>query len=88
MPSVTFQELARERIVSSEAPLPITLIGPDSAGVYQEVQTVQKDGKTSFCVVNGLSDTQTMHLNVGTSSTLIAFMLVDISITVGYETVA
>ena len=40
---------------------------------------ITKDGRTSQYVASGFTETQTMHLDVGTSSTLVAYMLIDIS---------
>ena len=40
---------------------------------------ITKDGRTSQYVADGFTETQTVHLDIGTASTLIAYMLIDIS---------
>ncbi|KKN03165.1 hypothetical protein LCGC14_1110400 [marine sediment metagenome] len=40
---------------------------------------ITKDGRTSQYVAAGFTETQTVHLDIGTSNTLIAYMLIDIS---------
>ena len=40
---------------------------------------ITKDGRTSQYIASGFTETQTVHLDVGTSSDLIAYMLIDIS---------
>lgn len=54
-------------------------VGQDESGVYRNTGVVNKYGRTSTFVAFGYSDTQTIHLDVGTSSTLIAYMLIDLS---------
>ena len=46
---------------------------------------ITKDGRTSQYVASGFTETQTMHLDVGTSHTLIAYMLIDISDTDAWQ---
>lgn len=41
--------------------------------------TITKDGRTSQYVAAGFTETETVHLDAETSSTLIAYMLIDIS---------
>ena len=40
---------------------------------------ITKDGRTSQYVASGYTDTQTIHLDVGSAADLIAYMLIDIS---------
>jgi hypothetical protein len=46
---------------------------------------VTKDGRTSQYFVSGFSDAVSMHIDVQTDSTLIAYMLVDISDTTNWK---
>ncbi len=46
---------------------------------------ITKDGRTSQYVAAGFTETQTMHLDVATNSTLIAYMLIDISDTTNWH---
>lgn len=59
--------------------------GDDETGVYRNVQTVRSEGKTSHFVAFGFSNTQTVHIDVQTDSTLIAFMLIDVSDTTNWK---
>ena len=40
---------------------------------------ITKDGRTSQYIAAGFTETQTVHLDIGTASDLIAYMLIDIS---------
>ena len=46
---------------------------------------ITKDGRTSQYTVSGFSDAVSMHMDVQTASTLIAYMLVDISDTTNWK---
>ena len=46
---------------------------------------ITKDGRTSQYVAGGFTETETVHLDVGTASTLIAYMLIDISDTTNWK---
>ena len=46
---------------------------------------ITKDGRTSQYVASGYTETETIHLDVGTASTLIAYMLIDISDTSNWK---
>ena len=48
-------------------------------------ETIRKDGRTSQYVASGFTETETIHLDVGTNSTLIAYMLIDISDTSNWK---
>ncbi len=54
--------------VDATTPLPVT-----------SGDLITKDGRKSQYVVSGFTDTQTVHTDVATSSTLIAYMLIDLS---------
>lgn len=60
-------------------------VGQDVQGVYRNIGVVNKGGKTSLFNVQGFSDTHSMHLDVGTSSTLIAYTLIDLSNTTQWK---
>jgi len=47
--------------------------------------TITKDGRTSQYTVSGFSDAVSVHMDVQTTSTLIAYMLVDISDTTNWK---
>lgn len=60
--------------------------GPDESGVYQNVQSINKDGKTSIYTVAGFTNTQTVHLDVAVPSIAsVAYMLVDVSDTTNWK---
>ena len=40
---------------------------------------ITKDGRTSQYVASGFTETETVHLDIDTSNTLIAYLLIDIS---------
>ena len=46
---------------------------------------ITKDGRTSQYVAAGFTETETVHLDVGTSSAQIAYMLIDISNTSSWQ---
>ena len=46
---------------------------------------ITKDGRTAQYIASGFTETQTIHLDVGTASTLIAYMLIDISDTSNWK---
>ncbi len=50
-----------------------------------KLSTVTKDGRTSLFTASGFTETQTVHIDVQTDSTLIAFMLIDLSNTTTWK---
>ena len=71
--------------LSKTDPMPADVVAQDVAGVYKNVNSVETDGKVSLYTVAGFSDTQTAHIDAQTDSTLIAFMLIDISDTTTWQ---
>lgn len=53
--------------------------GPDTSGVYRNLETINHEGKTSIYTVAGFSNTESVHLDVQSDSLLIAYMLIDLS---------
>ena len=47
--------------------------------------TVTRHGRTSQYIADGFAETSTVHLDTATDSTLIAYMLVDISDTTNWK---
>jgi hypothetical protein len=58
--------------------------GADEGGTYRNVQTINKDDKTSIYTVAGFTDTQTVHLDVAITTTPMSFMLIDLSDTTNW----
>ncbi|KKK68602.1 hypothetical protein LCGC14_2942400 [marine sediment metagenome] len=52
---------------------------------FPGADTVTKDGRTSQFVASGFTETETIHIDVSTNSTLIAYMLIDISDTTNWK---
>ena len=52
---------------------------------FPGADTVTKDGRTSQFVASGFTETQTIHIDVSTDSTLIAYMLIDLSDTTNWK---
>lgn len=52
---------------------------------FPGADTVTKDGRTSQFVAAGFTETETIHIDVSTDSTLIAFMLIDLSDTTNWK---
>ena len=60
-------------------------VGQDDGGTYRNAGMVNSAGRTSSYVAMGYTNTQTVHMDVSTSSTLIAYMLVDLSDTTNWK---
>lgn len=52
-------------------------VGTNEAGVYTNAEVVTSSGKTSSYVAMGFTNTFSVHEDVSTASTLIAYMLID-----------
>ena len=63
----------------------VTLAGNDPSGGYYSVDVINHEGKTSIYTAAGFTDTESVHLDVATNSTLIAYMLIDISDTTNWK---
>ena len=59
-------------------------VGTDEDGIYTNAGVVTSSGKTSSYVAMGYTNTETVHMDVSTSSTLIAYMLIDLSDTTNW----
>jgi hypothetical protein len=59
-------------------------VGQDESNVYRNVGVVNSSGKTAQYVAMGYSNTFTVHMDVSTDSTLIAYSLIDISDTTNW----
>lgn len=61
------------------------MTGVDLNGVYQNVETLQHEGKTSLYTIAGFSDTESVHLDIAVPATdPVAYMLVDVSDTTNW----
>jgi hypothetical protein len=76
----------RKTIPDRTATLTRSIIGgrDDVTGAYQNVQTINHEGKTSLYTVSGFSNTESVHLDAVITTDPIAFMLVDISDTTNW----
>lgn len=87
-------DVATDEISSVHYPIYKTAYGADGSVTQVDAanplpvnvaDTITKNGKTSLYTVAGISDTQTAHISLSTSSTLIAYMLIDISNTSAWK---
>jgi hypothetical protein len=87
--SLSGQLLGLDSFISSSMVAPINraiTTGQDQAGVYRNISVVNQDDKTSLYTIDGLSNTQTVHLDASlASSTTTAYMLVDLSDTTNWK---
>jgi hypothetical protein len=60
-------------------------VGEDEAGVYRNSGVVNSSGKTSSYVAMGYTNTFSTHMDISSSSTLIAYMLIDLSDTTSWR---
>ena len=59
-------------------------VGTDEAGTYRNAGMVNSSGKTSSFVAMGFTNTFTVHMDVSTAHTLIAYSLIDLSDTTNW----
>lgn len=54
-------------------------VGTDEDGIYTNVGVVTSGGRTSTFVATGFTNTFTVHMDISTASTLIAYQVIDLS---------